>query len=120
MNCSFVGHTKELTIEDFDGQPFFGSDDNPQLKYKQKLCDDHGVFEATIWNAAARELVQNTGTGINALWEGCETESGQDRFLEEMNKRCKENFTFVIELKVWTPSSGKVFPQLNVNGIVCN
>jgi hypothetical protein len=117
--CSFVGQTKELAFDDFASEPLFGSDDNPQLKYKQTLCDEHGNFEAIIWNAAGRELVQNTGSGILDLWHECGEEAGQEAFLEHFNRRCDETFTFVIELSIWSPSKGKVVGHVNVNSVIC-
>ena len=96
--------------------PLFGADSSPKIRFQAHLQDNVGtVRNATIWNSAAREVLQKNGSDIAARWEGCAEENGSDTFLEAMNKGHGSTYEFQCELCVWETNQKNKVVQVNVN-----
>ena len=107
---------KAKLFEEFKAVPYYGNDDKPKIKYTVTLADEHGEIPyATVWNEAARTILQRTGIEVVALWENCGEPDGKRSFIDAVNGNADKDMEFTCEISAWKNNGGKFVPQLNVN-----
>jgi len=116
ITCLFHGYVKPKLFAEFRTAPYYGSDENPKIKYTATLADGHGEIPfATIWNDASRNILQHTGSEIVALWENCGELDGRCSFIDVVNENAGKAMEFTCDISVWKNNSGRFFSQFNVN-----
>ena len=113
--CSLRGHLKEITMESLESAPIYEKHGIAKVRFVADAADEHGVLKrVTVWDSAARELLKVNGTALLALWEECETATGQSEFLKTMNTSKDTDFDLTLEvvLREW---QNKYSYQVNVN-----
>ena len=100
------------------GCPTFEKNGIARIRFLADVHDACGSLQqVTVWDAAAREMLRNDGSGLMALWGNCEEKDGQTAFLQAMNIAKDTDYDIVLEvvLHEW---KGKYTYRINVNAAV--
>ena len=112
------GHLAPITMDSLPNCPTFEKNGIVKIRFLADVNDICGSLQqVTVWDAAAREMLKNDGSGLMALWSECDEEDGQIAFLEAMNKAKDTDYDLVLEvvLREW---KGKYTYQINVNAAI--
>ena len=112
--CSLRGHLLPLTMDNFTSAPTYEKNGIPKIRFQADCADRHGMLKyVTVWDTAARQLLQVNGTGLLELWGECEDEGGIAAFLEQMNLFKDKEYEFLLEVSIreW---KGKYTYQIGV------
>ena len=115
FTCMFRGRLLEITMDALESAPIFEKDGVAKVRFPADLVDGSGTLKrATVWDNAAREMLKVNGSGLLALWEGCDEAGGEEVFLRTMNAAKDTDYDFVLEvaLRKWM---AKYTFQINVN-----
>ena len=112
--CSLRGHLLPLTMENFPSGPTYDRNGIVKIRFQADCADRNGTLKSvTVWDTAARQLLQVNGTSLIALWEACENEGGTEAFLQQMNFAEGKEYQFLLEVSIreW---QGKCSYQISV------
>ena len=100
--------TTQASIVKFDNHifqgdaPFFGEAGLLKFRVRTTLVDATDTIEnATIWQAAAREIFQTSAEHIASMWEGCDDERLQTELLATLNMHAEKTYALNGTLKTW-------------------
>jgi hypothetical protein len=113
--CSLRGHLLPLTMENFPSAPTYERNGLPKIRFQADCADENGTLRyVTVWDTAARELLQVTGAALIDLWAACENEGGIEAFLERMNRATDTEYEFLLEVSIreW---KGAYSYQISIN-----
>ena len=108
------GHLAEMLMESLSACPTFERNGMVKMRFQADVVDARGTLrQVTVWDAAARVLLQLTGADLQALWADCEEMEGQAAFLRAMNTSEDVDYDLVVEvvLREW---KGKYSYHVNV------
>ena len=112
------GRLAPITMASLTSCPTFEKNGIVKIRFLAGVNDICGSLQqVTVWDGAAREMLENDGSGLMALWSECDEPEGQTTLLEAMNKAKDTGYGFVLEV-VFREWKGQYTYQINMNAAV--
>ena len=102
------------------GFPFYGSDEQPMMKFPVVLQDETGqLSRVTLWHDACQKLFQTDAPTCLNLWQACDSDEGKEEMLEKLNAQIDTTFQFWMTLTAWCPENDiqKAMIRVSINQI---
>ena len=99
--CTLRGRLCPLTMENFPSAPTYERNGQQQNRFQADCVEGKGTLKyVTVWDTAARQLLQVNGTSLSQLWEACEESDGTVAFLERTNISKDTEYVFLLEVTI--------------------
>ena len=99
--CTLRGRLCPSTMENFPSAATYERNGQQQIRFQTDCVDGKGTLKyVTVWDTAARQLLQVNGTSLSQLWEACEEGDGTVAFLEPMRVFKDKEYVFLLEVAI--------------------